>query len=504
MRPSLTNRGIAAILTGISALAVLLRLPGLLFDGLWRDQAYVYVDVMSHDPATFFYRITTTEFHPPLYFVLSVVWAKIAGTGEVAFTALPLIFNVATIPVVYFLGKAVHSARAGIIAAFLFALAPLSIDYGVEYLYPLACLLYTGLALCVLHGRRFPPSVVRFVATAALSAAVVYVHYTALIYIPLILVLALSPGAPFRQRGFTALAVIAGAALFVLWLPEFAAQRAIGANHQGLPVLYVLMNAYLVFPAAPNAYKVVLAILAVSGLLLAVRRRLLGRDVASLGILYVIAFIVISWSLLMVRYTFPFFGILCVCLGAVLAAMRAALMIADPLGWRRFGAIAAAALTVALLAGSALYTVDRAKNPKSGFRTMARSGAVDRNTLYVIAPDYMVATFAFYNRNAQANYVGFVHPRGGEVYNPAGLRDWSDPTVLQHALNSVVASTHGHKYLSLLVDRSVLAGDYKLYRPVVPFINALKGRYAFIGSVEYPGSDESVVEYRFDAASLNR
>ena len=224
-----------AVAVSIVVLACLIRLPGLFGDGLWRDQANVYVQLSAPDFAEFFRRVVGTEWHPPLYFALVYGWTRIAGTSEFALTGLPFAFGIATVALVYRLGKSMAGFGAGAIAALLYAMAPFAVAYSCEYLYPLAGFVSMLAAWLVFRarGRLLTPRGVATLATASLLA--VCTHYTALIYVPLLALWALTGGAPLRRRIGMACALAAGAVPFVLWLPVFVAQRRIGLPYQSAP-----------------------------------------------------------------------------------------------------------------------------------------------------------------------------------------------------------------------------------------------------------------------------
>ncbi|HZV77278.1 MAG TPA: hypothetical protein VFF63_05955, partial [Candidatus Babeliales bacterium] len=70
-------------------------------EGLWRDEAYVYVDLIAPTFKEFFHRVVETEYHPPLYFLLVYVWVKLAGISEISLKTLPFICSILTVLAVY-------------------------------------------------------------------------------------------------------------------------------------------------------------------------------------------------------------------------------------------------------------------------------------------------------------------------------------------------------------------------------------------------------------------
>lgn len=70
--------------------------------------------------------------NPPLYAIILHYWLKIFGDNEIIVRLLSIIFNLASIITIYFLGKVIFNKRVGVIVAFLFTIAPLCLNYGTE------------------------------------------------------------------------------------------------------------------------------------------------------------------------------------------------------------------------------------------------------------------------------------------------------------------------------------------------------------------------------------
>jgi mannosyltransferase len=72
---------------------------------------------------------------PPLYIILSHFWIKLFGTGEAATRSLSAIFGLASIPVIYLIGKELFNRRVGLIGAFLMAISQFQIYYSQDFRY---------------------------------------------------------------------------------------------------------------------------------------------------------------------------------------------------------------------------------------------------------------------------------------------------------------------------------------------------------------------------------
>jgi len=86
------------------------------------------------------------EHDPPFYFLLLRFWIEIFGDSNQTLRLLSVIFGVATILVIFLLGRKVFDEGAGLLAASVLAILPLHIQYSQEVrAYPLAVLV-TALA----------------------------------------------------------------------------------------------------------------------------------------------------------------------------------------------------------------------------------------------------------------------------------------------------------------------------------------------------------------------
>ena len=132
----------------------------------------------------FFHRVIATEYHPPLYFLISDAWVRLAGTSELSLKTIPFVCSVLTILAVYRLGALAGSSAVGLLAAAMYAVSPLAILESGDYLYPLMGLLCTVLAALVMKGRREPLRPARLAAIAGVSILATYTHYAALFYVP--------------------------------------------------------------------------------------------------------------------------------------------------------------------------------------------------------------------------------------------------------------------------------------------------------------------------------
>lgn len=129
-----------AIVTAITVLGAALRLYQIGTQSLWFDElvslsiARLPIQEVVFSPASI---------DPPLFYVLLHFWLHL-GSADGIVRLLPAFCGVATIPAIYALGRQLVGARAGLVAALIFAIAPLQLYHAQEVrMYPQLILLST-------------------------------------------------------------------------------------------------------------------------------------------------------------------------------------------------------------------------------------------------------------------------------------------------------------------------------------------------------------------------
>jgi hypothetical protein len=498
----------ASVVAALALLAAALRLPTLLHAGIWRDEANVYVELGASTLVDFLHRVAAIDYHPPLYFVLEYVWSKIAGVGEIAFESVPLAISIATVPAVYFLGKAAGSKAAGLLAAAFFAVAPLAITYSTDYLYPLAIFADTLLALQVTVARKAPLTVKQSVLTAGTSLFAVYSHYTALILIPLLVVWALGSPAGLRHGARVALAIVVGTLPFVLWLPVFLHQRQVGLPYDASPqpsqiAVFFVSALALLAPVPPSPIIVAAFAAALLVPTVVALRDSLKSDYIALGVVALGAMAIVSAAgLNTVRYVLPFCTMLYVCVAWLFVAIAMRLQREDPVGSRRWGVPLAAVLALALFVTNTAYVVADGPIPHSGIRTFMATVPVDEETLYVIAPDYMAPDLAYYGRGKGVRFLGFARLEHPEYYVLDGYTQlWNDPLIVQKAFTAIENQNKRYRYLVVIVDAWTHDAHEIPFSKTRKLLAKLESRYRLLSRVNYEGRWEPVSVYRFEMAA---
>ena len=125
-----TPRVRLALISGITALAAVLRLLYLGKKSLWMDEI-VSVSIARLDPAGFRNVVLSWELNEGLYYTLLRNWMHL-GRGEFFIRLLSVLPSVAAIPFVYFLGRRLVSEKAGLVAALLLAANAFDVRYAQE------------------------------------------------------------------------------------------------------------------------------------------------------------------------------------------------------------------------------------------------------------------------------------------------------------------------------------------------------------------------------------
>ena len=189
----------------------LARLGGL---SLWYDEAYT-VGTVDRPLGDALWRIVHWEANQSPYYLLMTGWVRL-GDSEAFLRLLSVGFWVATVPVLYLLGRRLVDARVGAVAALLYALHGFALEWAqqvraytmVAFAVTLATLLFVRLVERPTTGRAL--------AYAAVAALAAYTQFFAV----LVLVahaaslLVLRPTPALRRA-----AVVAGGTLAVLLVP---------------------------------------------------------------------------------------------------------------------------------------------------------------------------------------------------------------------------------------------------------------------------------------------
>src|SRR5918992_4431986 len=168
----------ASALLAITALALFLRLHLLAQDSFWGDELFSVRRAQSDWDA--FWELKRGPVAMALYYALLRFWILL-GDSESTVRLLSVIPAVATVPLVYFMGKRLFDPRVGLIAALLLAMNAFHIQYSQEARsYSLLILLVTLSSLFLARSVQ-RPSRMNWIGYTVASVLSVYAHPFALL-----------------------------------------------------------------------------------------------------------------------------------------------------------------------------------------------------------------------------------------------------------------------------------------------------------------------------------
>ncbi len=119
------------MILAILLFAIILRVINL-NQSFWLDEAISGLAARDYSFVGIIKDFLPGDTHPPLYYLLLKFWTNIFGFSEISMRNLSVIFGVATVYVVYLLGRKVKDEKFGFLASLFLATAPLHIYYSQE------------------------------------------------------------------------------------------------------------------------------------------------------------------------------------------------------------------------------------------------------------------------------------------------------------------------------------------------------------------------------------
>lgn len=207
---------------------------------------YLELDTPPAGPRRIIRAVLHSDTSPPLYYLMLAAWIRVAGTSDFALHACSLLWAMATMPLMWLLGRRLGGTREALAACILFAVAPVSLYYSVEA--RMYAMLWFESALAVwltlrLHDRGGTGALALWMLT---SAAGLLTHYFfAFVWAACVLWLACRPGrCPRRALAGAALATLALVAPWYRLVPmSLARWRVTGHWLDGLPPTTRLVTA---------------------------------------------------------------------------------------------------------------------------------------------------------------------------------------------------------------------------------------------------------------------
>jgi len=217
-------------LAALVILAAGLRLSTLGLQSFWYDEAFTPVHVLHPSLWSTLRSMTHSENTPPLWYMIAWLDYSVLGSGEVALRLPSALAGIATVPVVWAIGRELGGRRTALLAAALIAVNPLFVWYSQEArAYGLFVLTAALALLCFLRAEREPTRA--HMAAFALSGALALLsHYFAVFLLaPMVLWLARERVA--RRAALPAIGALT--ALGLALLPLISAQGGHGTQWIG-------------------------------------------------------------------------------------------------------------------------------------------------------------------------------------------------------------------------------------------------------------------------------
>lgn len=171
--------------------------------------------------------------NPPLYVLLLHPWTLVFGASDASVRALSAAAGAASIPLVHAVARRLTGERAALLAAAIFAIAPVQVYFAQEArTYALVTLLCLASMAFLLRAVEDPRRAGSWVGFGAATFLAIYAHYFALFVVVAQAGWLLATRGRERPVVLPALAALAGAgALYaVAWLPVLVAQARMEGN----------------------------------------------------------------------------------------------------------------------------------------------------------------------------------------------------------------------------------------------------------------------------------
>jgi hypothetical protein len=217
-------------LAALIVLAAALRLSTLTLQSFWYDEAFTPVHVLHAGLGATLHSIVHSENTPPLWYLLAWVDVRLFGDGALALRLPSALAGIATVPVVWALGKELAGRRVALIGAGIVAVNPLFVWYSQEArAYGLFVLMSALAMLCFVRALH-EPARGRIAAFALSGALALLTHYFAVfLLVPMALWLLREKAT--RRAALPALAALALVGLALL--PLISAQGGHGTQWIG-------------------------------------------------------------------------------------------------------------------------------------------------------------------------------------------------------------------------------------------------------------------------------
>src|SRR5258708_15300754 len=181
-KPSSSFDLYAMLLALVTVLAAFLRLHALTAKSFWLDEG-ISIEIARLPWPRFLHVIWSSEANMALYYLLLRFWLAM-GSSEGFVRGLSVLFSVATVPLIFFLGARLLGRRAGLLAALLLAINGYHIHYAQEARSYAMVVFFAVLATWLLARNLQEPSFAHWGIYAVVCALTTYSHFYGVLLVP--------------------------------------------------------------------------------------------------------------------------------------------------------------------------------------------------------------------------------------------------------------------------------------------------------------------------------
>jgi mannosyltransferase len=172
------------LLSLITGIGLFLRFYTLGSESIWFDEA-ASIFSAKQPVIDMLKACVAWQRHPPLHFITLKMWINLFGDSEVSVRMLSAIFGIASIPLIFLVGKKLFNDRVGLLASFLLSISSFAIYYSQETR-AYAMLLFLTLLSFVFFIRIMKhqdAGKLYFIAYFITNTLLIYTHYFGLFVI---------------------------------------------------------------------------------------------------------------------------------------------------------------------------------------------------------------------------------------------------------------------------------------------------------------------------------
>ncbi|MBN1596290.1 glycosyltransferase family 39 protein [candidate division FCPU426 bacterium] len=175
--PKHASRQVLLALTGLTLLALLLRIVQLGFRSIWLDEAYSVV--LARAGLQGIISGAAMDIHPPLFYIFLSGWLRVFGESEWALRSWSVVCGALLVPVVYFLVRSWVNRQAAWAAAALVAVSPYFMELSRSGRMAAQLALFSALSLFFFWRLLEKGDQASLAGYCAATLAACYTHYFA-------------------------------------------------------------------------------------------------------------------------------------------------------------------------------------------------------------------------------------------------------------------------------------------------------------------------------------